>query len=292
MRLIHENSFRSLSIASWCRKLEGNVFPRYSYRGHFSVLLQVIEGNSNTYLGSKRELDPPVWASKIRFLPYSYHRRTVCMRVEIYGCYWNGRFQLIHCVLTSRISLFLDILLRNFSQLVVWKCQRIIWCLTVSERKLIFHSLKERAGIAQYQRGNWYFIVSITSWHHSLSAQRARLQPYSALTIVYDLLQSSSFLVLCPSQLLWNFVSRQPELVLFAHKGRHLIFWARWKQLFIVTQNSLRIALSKESTRLGAFLYLKTEVKPASETLYCFKTGRWRKSSERSSLQWRSWYTP
>jgi hypothetical protein len=58
----------------------------------FSVLLQVIEGNSNTYLASKRELDPPVWASKIRFLPYSYHRRTVCMRVEIYGCYWNGRF--------------------------------------------------------------------------------------------------------------------------------------------------------------------------------------------------------
>jgi hypothetical protein len=58
----------------------------------FSVLLQVIEGNSNTYLPSKRELDPPVWASKIRFLPYSYHRRTVCMRVEIYGCYWNGEF--------------------------------------------------------------------------------------------------------------------------------------------------------------------------------------------------------
>jgi len=53
-------------------------------------MLQVIAGNSNTYLGSKRELDPPVWASRIRFVPYSYHRRTVCMRVEMYGCYWNG----------------------------------------------------------------------------------------------------------------------------------------------------------------------------------------------------------
>jgi hypothetical protein len=42
----------------------------------------------------------------------------------------------------------------------------------------------------------------------------------------------------------------------------------------IRSQSSLRIALSKESTRLGAFLYLKTEAKPASETLYCFKTGR------------------
>ncbi|KAF6200531.1 hypothetical protein GE061_004974 [Apolygus lucorum] len=49
----------------------------------------VITGNTNTYLEAKRELDPPVWASKVRFYPYSYHRRTVCMRVEIYGCYWK-----------------------------------------------------------------------------------------------------------------------------------------------------------------------------------------------------------
>nr|CAD7425484.1 unnamed protein product [Timema monikensis] len=55
---------------------------------------QVITGNTNTYLESKRDLDPPFWASKVRFLPYSYHRRTVCMRVEIYGCYWNGEKRL------------------------------------------------------------------------------------------------------------------------------------------------------------------------------------------------------
>ncbi|XP_018915516.2 LOW QUALITY PROTEIN: discoidin domain-containing receptor 2 [Bemisia tabaci] len=50
---------------------------------------EVLSGNTNTYLEEKRELDPPIWASRIRFLPYSYHRRTVCMRVEIYGCYWS-----------------------------------------------------------------------------------------------------------------------------------------------------------------------------------------------------------
>ncbi|XP_036149625.1 discoidin domain-containing receptor 2 isoform X3 [Monomorium pharaonis] len=50
---------------------------------------EVIQGNTNTYLESKHELEPPLWASKIRFLPYSYHRRTVCMRVELYGCYWS-----------------------------------------------------------------------------------------------------------------------------------------------------------------------------------------------------------
>nr|XP_031826228.1 discoidin domain-containing receptor 2-like isoform X2 [Nomia melanderi] len=47
------------------------------------------EGNTNTYLESKHELEPPLWASKIRFLPYSHHTRTVCMRVELYGCYWS-----------------------------------------------------------------------------------------------------------------------------------------------------------------------------------------------------------
>lgn len=43
----------------------------------------------NTYLERKHELDPPIWASKIKFFPYSYHKRTVCMRVELYGCRWT-----------------------------------------------------------------------------------------------------------------------------------------------------------------------------------------------------------
>lgn len=50
---------------------------------------QVLTANMNTYLESKKELDPPIWASKIRFYPYSYHKRTVCMRVELYGCRWT-----------------------------------------------------------------------------------------------------------------------------------------------------------------------------------------------------------
>ncbi|KAH9634771.1 hypothetical protein HF086_012637 [Spodoptera exigua] len=50
---------------------------------------EILEGNTNTYLEKKNHLDPPIWASKIRFIPYSSHRRTVCMRVELYGCYWS-----------------------------------------------------------------------------------------------------------------------------------------------------------------------------------------------------------
>ncbi|XP_030749296.1 discoidin domain-containing receptor 2-like [Sitophilus oryzae] len=47
---------------------------------------ELLKGNINTYLEHKTILDPPIWATKIRFLPYSSHKRTVCMRVEVYGC--------------------------------------------------------------------------------------------------------------------------------------------------------------------------------------------------------------
>ncbi|KAK9877948.1 hypothetical protein WA026_020169 [Henosepilachna vigintioctopunctata] len=59
-------------------------------RYHNSRGDEVLEGNINTYLEVKRELDLPIWATKVRFYPYSYHKRTVCMRVELYGCIWTG----------------------------------------------------------------------------------------------------------------------------------------------------------------------------------------------------------
>ncbi|EFN64360.1 Discoidin domain-containing receptor 2 [Camponotus floridanus] len=50
---------------------------------------KILRGNSNTYLVEKQKLDLPFVASRVRFVPYSQHPRTVCMRVEIYGCIWN-----------------------------------------------------------------------------------------------------------------------------------------------------------------------------------------------------------
>lgn len=52
---------------------------------------RVLRGNSNTYLVEKQKLDLPFVASKVRFVPYSQHPRTVCMRVEIYGCIWERK---------------------------------------------------------------------------------------------------------------------------------------------------------------------------------------------------------
>ena len=47
---------------------------------------QVLPGNQNTYVENTNDLVPSVVATKVRFLPYSRHPRTVCMRVELYGC--------------------------------------------------------------------------------------------------------------------------------------------------------------------------------------------------------------
>ena len=57
----------------------------------FSIF-QNFEGNTNTYIAELREVNPPIIARRIRFVPTSEHSRTVCMRVELYGCHWNGKF--------------------------------------------------------------------------------------------------------------------------------------------------------------------------------------------------------
>lgn len=71
------------TIEYWRPRL--NKWIRYRNRQNN----ELIKGNINTYLASKQVLDPPIWASKVRFLPYSSHKRTVCMRVEVYGCKWT-----------------------------------------------------------------------------------------------------------------------------------------------------------------------------------------------------------
>lgn len=46
-------------------------------------------GNTNTYLANVNDLSPPIVASKVRFVPHSGHKRTVCMRVEVFGCLYE-----------------------------------------------------------------------------------------------------------------------------------------------------------------------------------------------------------
>ncbi|XP_063057295.1 discoidin domain-containing receptor 2 isoform X2 [Engraulis encrasicolus] len=49
---------------------------------------QVIEGNRNAYDTVLRDLEPPIIARFVRFMPVIDHSMNVCMRVELYGCEW------------------------------------------------------------------------------------------------------------------------------------------------------------------------------------------------------------
>ena len=58
---------------------------------HIKPILQMFPGNSNTYDTVKNVLRPPIIASRLRFVPFSDHPRTVCMRVEVHGCNYTGK---------------------------------------------------------------------------------------------------------------------------------------------------------------------------------------------------------
>ncbi|XP_050579464.1 discoidin domain-containing receptor 2-like isoform X1 [Bombus affinis] len=51
---------------------------------------EVLTGNSDTSTVISHRLVPPIFASQIRILPHSEHRRTVCLRIELRGCQDTG----------------------------------------------------------------------------------------------------------------------------------------------------------------------------------------------------------
>lgn len=58
------------------------------------LLCQVIEGNMNAYDAVLKDLEPPIVARFVRFMPVTDPSMTVCMRVELYGCEWLGESKL------------------------------------------------------------------------------------------------------------------------------------------------------------------------------------------------------
>ncbi|XP_076751784.1 discoidin domain-containing receptor 2 isoform X2 [Xylocopa sonorina] len=51
---------------------------------------EVLAGNSDTSTVVSHRLIPAIFASQIRILPHSEHRRTVCLRIELRGCQDTG----------------------------------------------------------------------------------------------------------------------------------------------------------------------------------------------------------
>ncbi|VDN00215.1 unnamed protein product, partial [Onchocerca ochengi] len=55
----------------------------------------VIIGNSDTQSAVFRALDGGIVARNLRIIPVSEVTRTVCMRVELYGCVYKGYRNLV-----------------------------------------------------------------------------------------------------------------------------------------------------------------------------------------------------
>ncbi|XP_009318960.1 PREDICTED: discoidin domain-containing receptor 2 [Pygoscelis adeliae] len=49
---------------------------------------QVLDGNTNPYDIVLKDLEPPLIARFVRFIPITDHSMNVCLRVELYGCVW------------------------------------------------------------------------------------------------------------------------------------------------------------------------------------------------------------
>ena len=60
----------------------------------------MLPGNVNTFEAVMRNVSPPIVARKVRLVPYSAYQRTVCLRVELYGCSWRGSHTLVTCTHT------------------------------------------------------------------------------------------------------------------------------------------------------------------------------------------------
>eukprot|EP00095_Tigriopus_kingsejongensis_P010264 snap_masked-scaffold178_size283195-processed-gene-1.2 protein:Tk10264 transcript:snap_masked-scaffold178_size283195-processed-gene-1.2-mRNA-1 annotation:"epithelial discoidin domain-containing receptor 1-like" len=80
--------YAELFILEYWRNSTGKWITYQNHSGH-----EVLAGNSNTYVENTNDLNPSIVASKVRFIPYSKHPRTVCMRVELYGCRYGSGIQ-------------------------------------------------------------------------------------------------------------------------------------------------------------------------------------------------------
>lgn len=58
-----------------------------------AVSSQVVSGNENTYDVVLKDLGPPIIARMVRFFPLADRVMSVCLRVELYGCVWEGESQ-------------------------------------------------------------------------------------------------------------------------------------------------------------------------------------------------------
>ncbi|MGH0170251.1 UNVERIFIED_CONTAM: hypothetical protein FKN15_058602 [Acipenser sinensis] len=80
----HGNEFAQMYKIKYSR--DGSRW--ISRKNRLGKQASLIEGNKNAYDIVLKDLEPPIIARFVRFVPVTDHSMNVCMRVELYGCEW------------------------------------------------------------------------------------------------------------------------------------------------------------------------------------------------------------
>ncbi|CAJ0602423.1 unnamed protein product [Cylicocyclus nassatus] len=78
---------RAFKIEYWRPNLQGWA----SYKSEENT--EIIPGNSDTYTAELRVLDAPIVVRRLRIVPLSNSTRTVCLRLEVFGCIYDDPLQ-------------------------------------------------------------------------------------------------------------------------------------------------------------------------------------------------------
>lgn len=143
------------------------------------MCFQLIEGNKNAYASVINDLHPPVITRYVRLIPVTVLSTTVCMRVELYGCPWEGRNAQTH---RARRVLWL-------SSLLISAFISSPKCLLRLERRV---NSSETRLVPKRQHGNQTgsgqsFVISCaikTESPSAIGANRGRIKPNSRLSVM------------------------------------------------------------------------------------------------------------
>ncbi|VDM60247.1 unnamed protein product [Angiostrongylus costaricensis] len=89
---------RAFKIEYW----RPNLRSWFSYRNDDGI--ETLLGNSDTRTAEKRVLDAPIVVRRVRIVPLSNTTRTVCLRLELYGCTYEDPLQSYSAPSTSNRS--------------------------------------------------------------------------------------------------------------------------------------------------------------------------------------------
>lgn len=67
-------------------------------------VFQILPGNNDPSTIVSHHLNPPIFASQVRVVPHSFHRRTVCMRMELRGCPSDSEYLMFHVALLQAVT--------------------------------------------------------------------------------------------------------------------------------------------------------------------------------------------